>query len=72
MNWTEMKSDWETISPMLVTWWTKLDEGDLRRIDGSREKLAEVLGERYGLSDEEVEGHICAFEKEVRRPGAAK
>lgn len=72
MNWTELKSDWATCAPMLATWWTKLTEPDLVRIDGCREKLAEVLGERYGYSKPEVERHICAFEKEVRRPGAVK
>ena len=72
MNWSEMHAEWKTCSPMLATWWTKLDEEDLRQIAGSREKLAEVLCECYGLRADEVDGQICAFEKDVRRPGAVK
>ena len=72
MNWTEMSADWTMFSPMLVTWWKRLQADDLRQIDGSRQKLAEVLCERYGFPADEAERQIRAFEKEVRRPGAVK
>lgn len=72
MNWNEMKSDWVTVSPMVATYWNRLNPDDLQEINGSREKLADVLCERYRLSPEDAVNQICAFEKEVRRPGAVK
>ena len=72
MNWTEMQTDWDHLSPMLKTWWPSLNNDDLLRIAGSREQLAAVLGERYGIDHDEAERQICAFEKEVRLPGAVR
>jgi hypothetical protein len=72
MNWMEVDSDWDGLSPMLATWWPKLDKDDLQQINGNRETLAQVLCEHYGFSADEAENQICAFEKEVRRPGAVK
>jgi hypothetical protein len=72
MNWTEMHSDWDECAPTLATWWPKLTEADLQQIAGSRGKLAEVLSERYGIDAAEADRQICAYEKEVRRPGAVK
>jgi hypothetical protein len=34
--------------------------------------LTRVLRERHGLDASEAEAAVCAFEKEVRRPGAVK
>jgi hypothetical protein len=56
----------------LVSYWTELSDGDLARIDGKRDVLAAVLRERYGLNAPDAEAAICAFEKDVRRPGAVK
>jgi hypothetical protein len=57
---------------LLVSYWTELSDGDLARIDGKRDVLAAVLRERYGLNAPDAEAAICAFEKDVRRPGAVK
>jgi hypothetical protein len=34
--------------------------------------MAQVIQERDGLNNAEAETAICAFEKDVRRPGAVK
>jgi hypothetical protein len=57
---------------LLASHWHELGEDDLTRIDGKRHVLAEVLRERYGLDAAQAEDAICAFEKDVRRPGAVK
>jgi len=72
MNWTEMHADWDHLSPMLKTWFPMLSDDDLLRIAGSREQLVAVLRERYGIENDEAERRICAFEKEVRLPGAVR
>lgn len=72
MNWMEMQTDWAKFSPLLTTWWAKLNEHDLPKIAGDRQRLAALLCERYGLESDAAEGQICAFEKDVRLPGAVK
>lgn len=72
MNWSEIEGRWEPMKALLESYWQELSEGDLARIDGKREVLARVIQERYGLDASEAERAICAFEEDVRRPGAVK
>jgi len=72
MNWSEIEDRWEPMKALLVSYWQKLSDEDLARIIGRRDVLARVLRERYGLNAAEAEDAICAFEKDVRRPGAVK
>ena len=73
MNWAEMQRHWQGVSSSLVkTYWTKLTDEDLQRIDGRRDELAACLRRLYGYPEEEAEQAICSFEKEVRFPGAVK
>ena len=72
MNWSEIEVQWEPMKALLVSYWHKLSDDDLARINGKRDGLAHVIRERYGLDDTEAEGAICAFEKDVRRPWAVK
>ena len=60
------------LKALLVSHWHELSEEDIALIDGKRELLAQALHERYGLGAREAEDAICAFEKDVRRPGAVK
>ena len=72
MNWSEIEAQWEQMKALLVSHWHKLSEEDIARINGKRDVLAQALQERYSLGAREAEDAICAFEKDVRRPGAVK
>ncbi len=72
MNWKEMERDWKGMSSLLTSYWTKLADEDLGRIDGRRDELAASLRRLYGYGEVEAERAICSFEKEVRFPGAVK
>jgi uncharacterized protein YjbJ (UPF0337 family) len=72
MNWSEIESQWPQMKALLASHWPKLSDGDLARIDGKRDMLAQLLHERYGLDYDAAEAAVCAFEKDVRRPGAVK
>ena len=72
MNWAELQLDWKGASSLLKTYWTKLTDRDLEEIDGRRDKLRTSLQSLYSYGDEEAEGAIATFEKEVRFPGAVK
>ena len=72
MNWAELQLDWKGASSLFKTYWTKLTDRDLEEIDGRRDKLRTSLQSLYSYGDEEAEGAIATFEKEVRFPGAVK
>ena len=72
MNWAELQLDWKGTSSLLRTYWTKLTDRDLAQIDGCRDRLGASLQSRYSYGEEEAEGAIASFEKEVRFPGAVK
>jgi hypothetical protein len=72
MNWAELQRDWKAASSLLQTYWTRLTDQDLERVDGRRDALAASLRRLYGYGAEEAERAICSFEKEVRFPGAVK
>jgi uncharacterized protein YjbJ (UPF0337 family) len=72
MNWREIQHDWEQFKTVLKTYWGRLTGEDLAVIDGDRAALASALEQRYGLTKEEGERAIAAFEEDVRRPGAVK
>ena len=72
MNWSEIRSQWPTMKALLASHRQALSDDDLARIGGKRDILARELQERLGLDAAAAEDAICAFEKDVRRPGAVK
>ena len=72
MNWVELQSDWKTAGPLLKSYWTRLTNKAIERMDGRRDKLAAALRRLYNYGEKEAEGAICLFEKEVRFPGVMK
>jgi hypothetical protein len=72
MNWSEIEGQWEPMKAILASYWPTLSDDDLARIAGKRDVLAQVVRERLGLDAAAAEVAICAFEKDVRRPGAVK
>jgi uncharacterized protein YjbJ (UPF0337 family) len=72
MNWAELQRDWESSGSLLKSYWAKLTPKDLERIGGRRHTLVASLQRLYGYGEEEAEGAIASFEKEVRFPGAVK
>jgi uncharacterized protein YjbJ (UPF0337 family) len=72
MNWVELQWDWKVAGSLFKTYWTKLTDEDLERIDGRRDKMAAALQRRYDYGEKEAEEAICSFEKDVRFPGAVK
>jgi hypothetical protein len=72
MNWSEIEVQWQQMQALVVSHWHKLSKEDSALIDGKRDVLAQVLKERYSLGVQKAEDAICAFQKDVRRPGAVK
>lgn len=72
MNWSEVQGNWRQFRTVLKTYWPELTDEELDAVDGRRERLAEVLRNRYGWEAAEAERRLAAFEKDVRYPGAVK
>lgn len=55
-NWTHLMSDAQK-------YWSKLTNDNLKQINGSREKLSDVLQKNYGIAREEAEKQMNDWEK---------
>jgi hypothetical protein len=67
-----MRDDWGKMSGMHKSFWTNKTTTELRTNQGDRAALARALQIQYALSGHQAEHAICAFEKDVRFPGAVK
>ncbi len=67
-----LKGQWRQISGRIKEWWGQLTDDDVKRIDGSSERLIGVLQEKYGYAKDkalsEVSRRLDEFTK--RKPDA--
>ena len=61
MNEDILKGNWKQLRGEVKSWWGKLTDDDIDRIEGSTEKLAGMLQERYGYSRQEAEHSVADF-----------
>lgn len=62
MNWQQIEGNWMKAKGKVKEQWGRLTDDDLDVIEGKREQLAGKIQEAYGVSKEEVERQIQAFE----------
>jgi hypothetical protein len=63
MTWEQITHQhWPRCERLARRRWRELSKGDLAQIDGSRQRLAERLRERYGLDEEEAERQLREFQ----------
>lgn len=63
MNWDIVEGNWKQFKGNVKTQWGKLTDDHLDVIAGKRTELAGKLQEAYGISKDEAEEQIKAFEK---------
>ena len=56
-----LKGKWKQIQGDVKRLWGRLTDDDLTVIEGSRDKLAGILQERYGYTRQAVEEKIAEF-----------
>jgi uncharacterized protein YjbJ (UPF0337 family) len=61
MNEDILKGQWKQTKGQVKSWWGRLTDDDVIRIEGSSEKLAGLLQERYGYSKQEAQNQIAEF-----------
>lgn len=52
------KGKWHQLKGAVIEQWGKLSQSDVDRIDGSREKLAGAIQERYGRTKEDAASEV--------------
>jgi uncharacterized protein YjbJ (UPF0337 family) len=61
MNEDILQGKWKQVRGEIKSWWGKLTDDDLDRINGNTEKLAGLLQERYGYNREQAENELADF-----------
>jgi uncharacterized protein YjbJ (UPF0337 family) len=46
------------MSGEIKQWWSKLSDDDIKKVEGSRDKLIGILQEKYGYKREEAESEV--------------
>ena len=72
MNWDMIKGNWKQFKGNVHTQWGKLTDDHLDVIAGKREVLTGKIQEAYGVTKDEAEKQIAAFEVQHKdyRPSA--
>jgi uncharacterized protein YjbJ (UPF0337 family) len=63
MNWDRVEGNWKQIKGSVRERWGRLTDDELDVIAGKRDRLAGKLQETYGITKDEVEEQLGAFEK---------
>jgi uncharacterized protein YjbJ (UPF0337 family) len=61
MNADQLKGQWKQIKGEVKVQWGKLTDDDLDQVEGSAQKLAGRIQERYGYEREEAERAVDEF-----------
>lgn len=66
MNWDVIEGNWTQYKGQVKAQWGKLTNDHMDIIAGKREQLAGKIQEAYGVSRDEAELQIAAFQKFLR------
>jgi len=63
MNWDTIEGDWKQFKGLVKEKWGKLTDDNLDIIAGKRDQLAGKLQETYGITKDQAEIQVKAFEE---------
>ena len=63
MNWDMIKGDWTQFKGHVKEQWGKLTDDNIDRIAGVRDQLSGKIQEAYGVTKEQAELQVKAFEE---------
>ncbi len=69
MNWDKVEGNWEQFKGNVRTEWGKLTDDQIDVIAGKRELLAGKIQESYGITKEETEKRVSAWQKKLKESG---
>jgi uncharacterized protein YjbJ (UPF0337 family) len=62
MNWSQIEGNWMQLKGKAREQWGKLTDGQLDVISGKRDQLAGKIQEVYGMTKDDVDKQICAWQ----------
>ncbi|WP_376876677.1 CsbD family protein [Albirhodobacter sp. R86504] len=65
MNLDQVEGKWKQLKGSAKIKWGELTDDDLDKVEGSAERLAGVLQERYGKTKEEADAEVDTFFKDA-------
>ncbi|HEX8012350.1 MAG TPA: CsbD family protein [Casimicrobiaceae bacterium] len=63
MNWDRVAGNWKQVTGQIKQQWGKLTDDTLTEINGHREELVGKIQKAYGISKDEAEKQVKAWEK---------
>jgi uncharacterized protein YjbJ (UPF0337 family) len=63
MNWDMIEGDWKQFKGQVKEKWGKLTDDNLDTIAGKRDQLAGKIQEMYGITKDQAESQVKAFEE---------
>ena len=63
MNWDRIEGDWKQFKGSVLQKWGKLTDDQLDVIAGKRDRLGGKIQEAYGISKDETEKQLAAWQK---------
>ena len=66
MNWDRVEGNWKQIKGSVKEQWGKLTDDQLDVMAGKREQLAGKIEEAYGISKDEVEKQLAAWQDKYK------
>jgi len=67
MNYDEFKTNWSQLKDSVHRYFSRLTDDDVASINGSHEKLVQLLQKRYGYSTERAQDEFDGFFAEVNK-----
>jgi uncharacterized protein YjbJ (UPF0337 family) len=65
MNQDILQGKWKQVRGEAQSWWGRLTNDDLDRVEGSIDKLTGILQQRYGYSKHEAQHEIANFLEQI-------
>jgi len=66
MNWDRIEGNWKQFKGNAKQQWGKLSDDQLDVIAGKRDNLAGTIQEAYGISKDETEKQLIAWQKSMK------
>ena len=63
MNWDMIEGNWKQFQEHVKQKWGRLTDDDLYRIAGKRDQLCGQIQESYGITEDQAERWLKAFER---------
>ncbi|PWT77149.1 MAG: hypothetical protein C5B46_00250, partial [Proteobacteria bacterium] len=70
-DWEDVRREWTNLRIAVRSRWEQLDERDLAAVGGDRAQLSQRIQSAYGISAEEAERQIAAWEDQQWDPSSA-